>query len=75
MSINQKARILIIDKTNGGTYLLGTNLQKWGFEVFTVNSFLKAIDYTQGSPNPPTLVIVEVNESSAIFLEFPRKFE
>ncbi|MFA6237596.1 MAG: response regulator [Bacteriovorax sp.] len=68
-------RILIVDKSNGGSFVLASVLGNWKYEVFKVNSFLKAIEYAQNNHYTPDLIIVELNEPNPIFFEFPRKFK
>lgn len=73
MNIPKKAKILIVDKSGGGSFLLASVLNSWGHETTSVNSFLKAIDYCKGAYSPD-IVIVEMQEAGMLFYEFPRKF-
>lgn len=66
-------RILIIDKSGRGSFVLSSLLTSKGYTVFTLSSFLKAIDYSQHN-YVPHLIIVDQQEPCAIFFEFPRKF-
>lgn len=67
-----RPKILIVDKNDGGSFLLMSVLKDWGFETFSVNSFLKAIDYCKTNYTPD-LVIVEMQGAAEVFYEFPRK--
>lgn len=69
----KRHKILIIDKNAGGSFLLMSILKDWGHEIFSLNSFLKAIDYSKTSYTPD-LVIVDMQEPGMLFYEFPRKF-
>jgi twitching motility two-component system response regulator PilH len=73
MSLKQN-RIMIIDKNGTGAYILTAALSKWGYDVVSVNSYLKAIEYSLHNAYQPELIIVETQEVNAIFFEFPRKF-
>lgn len=66
-------RILIVDKSGRGAFFLSSLLSSKGYKVFTVNSFLKAIDYGHHA-HFPHLIIVDQQEPCTIFFEFPRKF-
>lgn len=69
-----KPKILIVDKNAGGSFLLTSILKDWGHETFSVNSFLKAIEYCKNSYTPD-LIIVEMQETAESFFDFPKKFE
>lgn len=72
---SKRSQILIVDKNNGGSFVLGTILTRWNYEIFKVNSFLKAIEYVKNSQYSPDLIIVELEEPSPIFYDFPNKFK
>lgn len=74
MSLEKKYKILIADKSGGASFLLTSVLASYGFDIFTVNSYLKAIEYCQNESYTPNMIIVELVEPCAIFYEFPRKF-
>ena len=73
MKGNIKPQVMIIDKNAGGSFLLMSILKEWGYEITSVNSFLKAVDYCKTSYSPD-LIIIEMNEPSVIYYEFPHKF-
>jgi CheY-like chemotaxis protein len=73
MKENIKPQVMIIDKNAGASFLLMSILKDWGYEITSVNSFLKAVDYCKNSYTPD-LIIVEMNEPSVIYYEFPHKF-
>ena len=65
--------ILIIDKNSGTSFMLASVLSSWNYDVYKVNSFLKAIEYVQNNKMTISLIIVELQEVSESFFEFPRK--
>lgn len=73
--MNKRFRtILIIDKSNGGSFILQSLLEKQSYNVHKVTSFLKAIDFAHFNPTVPALVIVDTNEANSLFYDFPNKF-
>lgn len=74
MNKNAK-RILIINKDGGCTYTLNSLLNRWGYQVATVNTFIKGIEFCLHNSFIPHLIIVGVAKDSSIFRDFPDKFQ
>ncbi len=74
-SLTNTNKILIIEKSTGGAFLLISILTKHHFEIKTVNSYLKAVEYCSTQGYFPDLIIVDQPVPCAIFFEFPRKFQ